>query len=324
MGMTWIAIIGVLIIVCLMISAIYGGYRWQSDTDKLRAKLVNGQQEINPKIYDPKEIEGLPAPVQRFFRTVLKDGQAIVTAVKLSQQGQFNMSETKAKWSPFTATQLAIAQRPGFDWDARIQMAPGLNVFVHDAYVSGEGNLHASLLGLFTLAKMHNTPELNQGELLRFFAEATWYPTALLPSQGVLWEAIDDASARATLTDGATTVSLMFQFNAEGAIATIRAEARYRDKLTAMPWCGRFWDYTVRNGMLVPLEGEVGWEAFGSTLKDGLQRLVMNSPDNSDFDEVAKDESTVRILELTYGSSPSGNEYFSQWFKHSGCQTTPD
>ncbi|MGB8701639.1 MAG: DUF6544 family protein [Thermosynechococcaceae cyanobacterium] len=260
MWIKWIAIIGVLIVISIGIAALYRSYRWQSNTDKLCAQLIGGQQTIKPQIYDSKEIEELPAPVQRFFRTVLKDGQAMVAAVKLSQQGQFNMSETEAKWRPFTATQLAIAQRPGFDWDARIQMAPGLNVFVHDSYVLGEGNLHASLLGLFTLAQMHDTPELNQGELLRFFAEATWYPTALLPSQGVRWGAIDDTSARATLTDGATTVSLVFQFNAEGAIATIRADARYRDKLTAMPWCGRFWNYSVRNGMLIPLEGEVGWE----------------------------------------------------------------
>jgi hypothetical protein len=260
MWIQWIAIIGVLIIVCLGIAAIYSSYRWQSDTDKRRAKLTNGRQTITPKIYDPKEIEDLPSPVQRFFRTVLKDGQAIVAAVKLSQIGQFNMSETEAKWSPFTATQLVMTQRLGFDWDARIQMAPGLNAFVHDTYLLGESNLYASLLGLFTLANMRNTPELNQGELLRFFAETAWYPTSLLPSQGVGWEAIDDNSARATLTDGATTVSLVFRFNAEGAIATFRAEARYRNKLTAMPWGGRFWEYSVRNGMLIPLEGEVGWE----------------------------------------------------------------
>jgi hypothetical protein len=260
MWIQWIAIIGVLIIVCLGIAAVYGSYRWQSNTDKLRAQLTDGQQTIKLQTYDSKEIEGLPAPVQRFFRTVLKDGQAIMVAVKFSQQGQFNMSETEAKWSPFTATQLVTTQRLGFDWDARIRMAPGLNAFVHDAYVLGKGTLRASLIGLFTLAKMHDTRELNQGELLRFFAEATWYPTALLPSQGVRWEAIDDTSAHAALTDGATTVSLVFQFNAEGAIATIRADARYRDKLTAMPWCGRFWNYSVRNGMLIPLDGEVGWE----------------------------------------------------------------
>ncbi|MEG3985748.1 hypothetical protein QUA13_01105 [Microcoleus sp. S28C3] len=260
MWIKWIAIIGVLIIVSLGIAAIYGSYRWESDTDRLRAKLTNGRRTIKPKIYDPKEIEGLPEPVQRFFRTVIKDGQAIVAAVKLSQQGLFNMSETENKWSPFTATQFVITQRLGFDWDARIQMAPGVNAFVHDTYLLGEGSLHASLLGLFTVAKIPSTPEANQGELLRFFAEAPWYPTALLPSQGVRWEAINDTSARATLTDGATTVSVVFQFNAEGTIDTFRTEARYRDKLTAMPWGGRFGEYSVRNGMLIPLEGEVGWE----------------------------------------------------------------
>jgi len=260
MWMKWIAIISVLIIVCIGIAALYGSYRWQSDTDKLRAKLTGGRRTIEPEIYDPKEIEGLPAPVQRFFRTVLKDGQAIVAAVKLSQQGQFNLNELEDQWHPFAATQLVTTQRLGFDWDARIQMAPGLNAFVHDTYLLGEGSLHASLLGLFTVAKMHGAPENNQGELLRFFAEALWYPTALLPSQGVCWEAINDNSARATLTDGATTASAVFQFNADGTIATFRADARYRDKLTAMPWGGRFWNYAVRDGMLIPLEGEVGWE----------------------------------------------------------------
>ena len=255
-----IAMIGVLILVFLGLAIIYGSYRWQLDTDQLRAKLTGGRRTIEPKIYDPKELEGLPNPVQRFFRTVLKDGQAIVTTVKLSQQGEFNMNEMEDKWSPFTATQLVTTQRLGFDWDARIQMAPGLNAFVHDTYLLGEGSLHASLLGLFSVAKMDSTPELNLGELLRFFAEALWYPTALLPSQGVRWEAINDNSARATLTDGATTASVVFQFNAEGAISTMRAEARYRDKLTAMPWCGQFWEYSVRDGMLIPLEGEVGWE----------------------------------------------------------------
>ncbi|MCL1466505.1 DUF6920 family protein [Argonema galeatum] len=259
MWIKWIALIIISIIVCIGLATIYGGFRWQSDTDNLRAKLASGQRIIKPKIYDQKEIEGLPVPVQRFFRTVLKDGQPIASAVKVVHQGQFNMSETEAKWSPFTSTQLVITQRPGFDWDARIHMAPGLKVFVHDAYVFGEGTLHASLLGLVTLANVRGTPEMAQGELMRFFAETAWYPTALLPSQGVRWEAIDDTSARGTLTDGATTVSLVFRFNAEGSIDTVRAEARYRG-LVPTPWEGRFWGYTVRNGMQIPLEGEVAWQ----------------------------------------------------------------
>lgn len=255
-----VVIITVSVIVLFEIVSLYGRYQWQLETDRLRAQLTNGKQTINLKTYDPKELKGLPDPVQRFFRVVLKEGQPIVAAVNLSQQGLFNMSEAEAKWSPFTATQLVTTQRPGFDWDARIQMAPGVSAFVHDAYVLEEGSLHASLLGLFTVADVRGTPEAAQGELLRFFAEMPWYPTALLPSQGVRWEAIDNTSARAILTDNPITVSLVFRFNAEGTIETMRAEARFRDKLTAMPWSGRFWNYSVCNEMLIPLEGEVGWE----------------------------------------------------------------
>ena len=263
MWIKWIAIIGVLIIVSFGIAAIYGSDRWQSDTDKLRVKLTNGQQSIQPKTYDPKEIVDLPEPVQRFFETVLQDGQAIITKVELSQTGQFHMNETEDKWHKFTATQLVVTKRLGFDWDAKIQMFPFINVFVHDTYLLGEGHLQASILGLFTVAKMHNTPELNQGELLRFFAEAVWYPTSLLPSQGVIWEAINQHSSRATLTDRKITASVVFQFDTEG-ITSMRAEACcYRvvgDKSMFMPWVGNFREYAVRDGMQIPLEGEVGWE----------------------------------------------------------------
>ena len=262
-----IVIVIVLIVALFAIVMMYGSDRWRSETDKLRIKLTNGQQLIQPKIYDQKEIVDLPEPVQRFFKTVLKDGQAIVTKASLSQYGQFHMNETEDKWHKFTATQLVTTQMLGFDWDAKIQMIPLIpfvNVFVHDTYLLGEGNLQASVFGLLTVAKMHNTPELNQGELLRFLAETVWYPTSLLPSQGVVWEAITQHSSRATLTDGETTASVVFQFDAEGLITSMRAESRcYRvvgDKLMFMPWVGNFREYSVRNGMRIPLEGEVGWE----------------------------------------------------------------
>ncbi len=261
--MQLIITIGILIVASIGIAIVSGRYRWKINTGHLRAKFARSKQIIQPKFYNQTEIEGLPAPVQRYFRKVLKDGQPMISTAKLSQKGQFNMSETEVKWNPFTATQIAIAQRPGFDWDGHIQIVPGLNALVHDTYRSGVGNLHASLLGLFTVAAMHDTPELNQGELMRFFSEAVWYPTALLPSQGVNWEAIDDNSARGTLIDGATTVSLVFGFNTEGTIETFRADARYGTfggKLSAMPWVGRLWDYAVRDGMYIPLNGEVGWE----------------------------------------------------------------
>lgn len=244
---------------------VYGASRWHKGTKALQARLVSARLPIAPVTYDPGELEGLPAPVQRYFRTVLTDGQPLVAVVRVAHAGQLNMSEnpTKARWSPFTSEQLVITRRPGFDWDARVRLMPGIQVFVHDAYVVGEGILHATLFGLFPLANLRGTPEVAAGELMRFLAEAAWYPTAFLPSQGVRWAGLDDTSARATLTDGATTVALDFHFDAEGLIQTVRAAARYRtvhNTQVATPWQGRFWGYAVQDGMRVPLQSEVEWQ----------------------------------------------------------------
>jgi len=186
----------------------------------------------------------------------------MVLAVNVEHTGTFNMSETGEKWRPFTSTQRVITRRPGFDWEARVAMMPGLTVRVHDAYIAGEGILHASLFGLVSLVSLRGTPEAAQGELMRFFAEAAWYPTALLPSQGVRWEAVDDASAKATLKDGETALTMLFRFNENGLIESVRAEARGRTVAGAViptPWEGRWSDYEPRDGMLIPLEGEVAW-----------------------------------------------------------------
>jgi hypothetical protein len=155
--------------------------------------------------------------------------------------GTFNMSETGEQWKPFTSTRRVITRRPGFLWEGRIRMMPGLAVRVHDAYIASEGLLHASLFGLVSLVNMHGTPEVAEGELMRFFAETAWYPTALLPSQGMHWEAVDESSARVTLKDGGTTVTLLFRFTENGLIESVRAEARGRTVAGAViptPWEG--------------------------------------------------------------------------------------
>jgi hypothetical protein len=185
-----------------------------------------------------------------------------VAGARIEHTGTFNMGETEEQWKPFSSTQHVIAQRPGFVWDARISVAPGMTARVRDAYVAGQGILVAKLFGLVTVVDQRNTPEMAQGELLRLFAEGAWYPTALLPSQGVVWEAVDDTHAAATLTDGITTVRLEVEFDAQGVISSVYSDGRYREvdgTQVATPWRGRFWDYEVRDGMLIPIEGEVEW-----------------------------------------------------------------
>lgn len=200
--------------------------------------------------------------MQRFFSIAVREGQQMVAAAHLRHLGTFNMGEVADQWKGFASDQVVVAQRPGFDWDGRIAMMPGVAARVHDAYVAGEGLLHASLFGLFTLADLRGSRPMAEGELMRFLAEAAWYPTALLPSQGVRWQSVDDQSALATLTDGAIAVTLRFMFGESGLIETVRAEARGRmvdGEIVPTPWEGRFWNYSDCDGMRIPMDGEVAW-----------------------------------------------------------------
>lgn len=241
---------------------VYGVRRWQGATEKLRTKLEAARLHIGPKTYSEDELISLPAPVQRYFRTVLKAGQPIVAAVHVEHTGTFNMSEAGEQWKPFTSTQRVITLRPGFLWDARIALLPGVTARVHDAYIAGEGILHAALFGLISLANVRGTPEMAQGELMRFFAEAAWYPTALLPSQGVKWTAVDDHAAMASMTDGETVLTLLFRFNKDDLIESVRAENRGRavaGNQIPTPWECRYSHYELRDGIRIPQSGEVAW-----------------------------------------------------------------
>ena len=239
-----------------------GQWRWSSKTQALLQRLEAARVNTPPERFDPRELEGLPEPVARHLRQVLPAGTPIIRAADVAHTGTFNMSPTGEQWKPFTSRQRVVTRRPGFVWDGRVAMAPGLAVHVHDAYVAGEGMLEPAILGLFTLMKLRDRGEVARGELMRFIAEAAWYPTALLPSQGMRWEAIDDQSARATLIDGEVRLTMTFHFGADGLIDTIRAEDRGRtvgDRIIPTPWEGRMFDYQRRDGLLVPMQGEVAW-----------------------------------------------------------------
>lgn len=240
----------------------YGTARWAGSTRRRLARLESSRVPATTARYEEVELEALPAPVQRYFRAVLKDGQPIITAVSFEMSGSFNLSATGEQWKPFNLWQRAVTHHPGFLWNARISMLPGLPVRVVDSYCAGQGYLRAAILGLFKVADLSGDGELARGELMRYFAEMPWYPTALLPSQGVRWAALDEQSANASLTDGSLTLTLLFRFNDAGLIESFRAESRggmVGKEMVMAPWEGRFANYQTYGGMSVPTLGEVAW-----------------------------------------------------------------
>jgi len=101
-------------------------------------------------------------------------------------------------------------------------------------------------------------------------------PTALLPRYGIAWTALDDQTARATVTDSGTTVSCDVSFGERNQIERIRA-LRYRDvggKSVLAPWVGHFGDYRRIDGMMIPVFADVEWVIAGEKVPYWRGRVV--------------------------------------------------
>jgi hypothetical protein len=102
------AVILFLIVFTTVVAIVAGANRWQAQTRELQARLEIAQTAVSPATYDPAELAGLPAPVQRYFQTILTPGQPLITAVTISHSGTFNMGETGEQWRPLTSEQRVI------------------------------------------------------------------------------------------------------------------------------------------------------------------------------------------------------------------------
>ncbi|MBI3995852.1 MAG: hypothetical protein HY349_07740 [Nitrospirae bacterium] len=245
----------------------FGSARWNGKTAQFVDKLTQATPRKEARRVTFSDFEQLPSPVANYFRWALKEGQPMIRSVRIVQAGEFRTRKADDGWNPFEATQYFSAQPPGFVWDAGIRMAPLMKVRVRDAYVAGQGTMQAKILSLVSVVDEQGKAELNAGALQRYLAEAVWFPTALLPSESVKWSPIDNSRALATLTDSGTRVSMEFHFSDVGEIIGVFTPGRYREvdgKYELTPWEGHFRHYEEREGMRIPVEGDVEWR-----LQDG-------------------------------------------------------
>jgi hypothetical protein len=245
--------------VALAFALIAANRRWASDTGQLRQRL-QAANAVRDDRYSGDAVDHLPARVQRYLALVLKEGQPMIRQARVTSAGTFNMGQPPTSaWKPFTAVQDFYPGAPGFVWDARVRMMPGIDAYVRDAFADGQGVTFASVLGLVKVADSRGTPAIAAGALMRYLAEAPWFPTAFLPGQGVAWSALPDPWARATITTRDTTVSVDFEFGPDGLIPQCRA-LRDNDQLRGKyPWGGRYRDWVERDGVKIPGGAEVYW-----------------------------------------------------------------
>jgi hypothetical protein len=215
----------------------------------------------------PRFAVTLPAPVVRYLARALGERPVAIARASIDQQGELRTSVTASRWLQFAAQEVVRPADAAFCWDARVRVAPGVRVRVRDAYENGEGRGRVDLWSVIPVAHERGGANSSLGALLRFLAEAPWYPTVLLPSPSLTWSAIDPDRALATLSDHGRTAQATFRFDAAGDVIGVYTQVRpYRTRggYRQLPWEGRFFDHAVRQGVRIPHGAEVGWIEEGA------------------------------------------------------------
>jgi hypothetical protein len=257
-------------VVALLIAVLAGIVWLRRETARRMDELRRPANTERETVFTTDDLEGLPAPVRAYFENTLQEGQPYIDSVRLKQNGKLRLGDASSSWRPFTATQHVTVDPPGFFWDASISLVPFVSLRIRDLFRDGNGSAEVSLFGIIPLDRGEPSQELNEAELVRYLAEAVWYPTALLPSEGVQWEPIDDRTAKATIDHGDVSASLTFSFNEDDEVTRVYTEERYRrveDGFEPTPWSGYWHSYRRRNGIRIPMEGEIVWHLSDGDLE---------------------------------------------------------
>ncbi len=200
-----------------------GSLRIEADIAAFQVRVADAGAAHPAPAPDAAQFAGLPEPVQRYFRFVFTGQVPSVSAVHLAAEGRFRRPLTDT-FNPTSAEQVIAVGLPALMFSATTPILPGIWARAYDFFAQGRMEMKAKVLSTLTVVDERETPSLNRISLRRWLLESALYPQALLPGGPVTWQAIDEHSARATVTADGLSASMIAQFDADGRMTHMMAE----------------------------------------------------------------------------------------------------
>ncbi|MEG0291834.1 MAG: hypothetical protein RR495_04105 [Anaerovoracaceae bacterium] len=141
-----------------------------------------------------------------------------------------------------------------------------------DDYINGKARMQGVIGKLFTIFNVQNQ-EMNQSSLVTVLAEAIVCPSFFM-QKNIIWKEIDNTHLQATITAYETTVSGIYEFDANGAITSFYSKDRYKEngeKTKQHDWVARCGKYKEVGGINMPTVFQGAW-----VLPDGTEELYFD------------------------------------------------
>lgn len=235
---------------------------WDGRADRMEWARLMALQPATPAVYDPAMVIDLPEPARRFFNFAIKPGTPLLTVAEIDMGGEFSLGTRRnPDYRPMEATQI-LAAPAGFVWKARM---PGV------IPVSGSDTgrwTRFRIFGLIPVARMGGDSDHDRAAYGRYVAEAVfWTPAAVLPGPGVVWEALDEDTARVTVTQNNLSQTVDINVDAEGRPVVVQfmrwSNANPERTHRLQPFGGKLSDFREVQGFRIPFNVEAA-KMFGT------------------------------------------------------------
>jgi hypothetical protein len=201
----------------------------------------------------------LPPAVQRYLTYSGVVGKPWIDTVSLKYTGRFRTAPDKP-WMPLNVHQYYTTKPPGFLWKAHFKVAGLPLVAGSDVYKAGHSHIHGKLAGLVTVMDGEGE-EVDQGTMVRYLQEMSWFPVAYL-GENITWTEVDDHAAEVTFTDHRKSVTGRIYFDDLGRFLNFTAQryGEFDGGYALQTWSTPMTEYGTFCGLRIPVAGLGVWQ----------------------------------------------------------------
>jgi len=187
---------------------------------------------------------GLPAPVARYYKTIVEGQVPIIESAVISGRGKLRVKGITFP-ARFRFTYIA-GQGYRRYIEATVFGYPVMKV--NEWYLDGKARME------LPVGVIENEPKIDMAANLALWGEAVWMPSILITDARVRWEAVDDGTARLVVPFGDEEDAFTVAFDRQTGLIRMMEAMRYREATdeAKIPWRNELLGWQSFHGIEVP------------------------------------------------------------------------